>query len=293
MHGLVLVTWERYLTDHYGQQFLHDYRTAIGASAKRTLLTNRIYDDAALVEGVRLASALAVTPPDTLLHDFGRYFMLNGLTSRLCAYLLNQVQSARDLLLMMRSAHAQLGELDESLAPPLFEYRMMHASPTSPALGDAGLVLLYDSPRQLCPLLWGAIEGAAERYGEVATIAERACMRHGAPACQLEVRFAPQARATGNINSRHEASLEQQARWITQQQLADHVYGLLPEHGGQTLENLRTQLAQHYPDQQAQRPYVLLQALYQLEHAGLIASTANQPGDTLAIRRYWRIPRVV
>jgi hypothetical protein len=48
---------------------------------------------------------------------------------------------------------------------------------------------------------------------------------------------------------------------------------------------------QHWPVSAHQlRPSVLLEALHHLQFAGLIASTANQPGDTLTLRRYWRIP---
>src|SRR5947207_9991933 len=47
-------------------------------------------------------------PVDTLLWEYGRYFMLNGLTSHLCACLLTQVTNGRDLLLMMHTAHVQM-----------------------------------------------------------------------------------------------------------------------------------------------------------------------------------------
>ncbi len=36
------------------------------------------------------------------------------------------------------------------------------------------------------------------------------------------------------------------------------------------------------------RPAVLLEAIQQLQFAGLVKSSANQPGDDLLSRRYWR-----
>ena len=86
--------------------------------------------------------------------------MTNGLVSRLCAYLLNDIHSARELLLAMSNAHKQMSYAEESVKPPLFGYAAMPGE-------SNGLYLTYDSPRQLCPLLIGAIEGAAERYGEL------------------------------------------------------------------------------------------------------------------------------
>ena len=82
--------------------------------------------------------------------------MLNGLTSHLCAYLLTKVDNGRDLLLMMRKAHAQMRRLPDGLTPPLFEYQAI-------SLSSQELSLIYSSPRQLCAVLWGAVEGAAQR----------------------------------------------------------------------------------------------------------------------------------
>ena len=73
-------------------------------------IANRLYDDATLVAGVRTASELTGLSVDTLLREYGRYFILNGLTGHLCTYLLTQVQSSRDLLLTMRDAHARWTE---------------------------------------------------------------------------------------------------------------------------------------------------------------------------------------
>lgn len=39
------------------------------------------------------------------------------------------------------------------------------------------------------------------------------------------------------------------------------------------------------------RPAVLAEALYQLQFAGYIMSTASDPGDTLVERCYWQVDR--
>src|SRR5207302_8206902 len=122
-------------------------------------LVSRVYDDATLVAGVAAASRLTQLPTEMLLREYGRYFISNGLTSHLCAYLLAQVHSGRDLLLRMREAHAQMRRTPDGLIPPLFGFEPLSSNPN-------GLTLIYDSPRQLCSVLWGAIEGAAQRYGE-------------------------------------------------------------------------------------------------------------------------------
>ena len=47
--------------------------------------------------------------------------------------------------------------LPGGLTPPLFGYEIPYDDPN-------GLILIYDSARHLCPVLRGAIEGAAARY---------------------------------------------------------------------------------------------------------------------------------
>ncbi len=277
MHGLIFATWEHYLADRFGSPFLATYRTTIGETAATAPLVSQVYDDATLLAGVGVACALVGLPAETVLREYGRYFLLNGLTSHLCAYLLTQVHSGRDLLLVMRHAHLQLGNTPESLTPPLFGYEALPGDPS-------GLVLLYDSPRQLCPVLVGAIEGAAERYGERVFITEQTCMKQGAPACRFAVQF-----SAAGVPVLHEAP-EQHTRREAQRQLADLVLSLLPLRDGVTLIELQRVLQQRRVAPGQWRPSVLLKALRHLQFVGLAASTATQPGDDLTRRRYWRAP---
>ena len=280
MHGLIFVTWEKYLADRFGNSFLGAYRDAIGETASTVPLASRVYDDAHLLAGVGAASKLAHFPVETLLREYGRYFLINGLTSHLCAYLLTQVRSGRDLLLMMRKAHAQMRRIPDGLTPPVFEFEALSTY-------SNGLTVIYDSNRQLCPVLYGAVEGAAERYGEKVQIIERSCMKRGATDCRFEIYFYQSATHAQAVIE----TPEQVARRNARQQLAQLVLTALPDENGVTLIDLQ-RMMQHWrgitPNQS--RPSVLLEALNHLQHAGLVASSANQPGDDLSNRRYWRVP---
>src|SRR5947209_4878515 len=279
MQGLIFVTWEKYLSDRFGSSFLNAYRDAIGETAATSPLASRVYDDAILLAGVGAASQLAHFPADTLLREYGRYFLINGLTSHLCAYLLTQAHSGRELLLIMRKAHTQMRRTPDGLTPPVFGFEALSTYTN-------GLTLIYDSHRQLCPILFGAIEGAAERYGEKVQIIERTCMRRGAPDCRFEIYFY----TPSSSSSSHIETPEQIARRKARQQLADMVFSALPEQDGVTLLELQRIMLHWQVDPHQLRPSVRLEALKHLQHAGLIASTANQPGDDLTQRRYWRAP---
>lgn len=279
MHGLIFVTWEKYLNERYGEELLRQYREEIGETAATSPLTSRTYNDEVLLAGVQAACKLTGAPLDTILWEYGRYFIFNGLTSHLCAYLLSKVQNGRDLLLMMRKAHAQMRRLPDGLTPPLFEYEAISSSPQD-------LSLIYDSPRHLCALLWGAIEGAAQRYGQRVQVVEVSCMKHGAPVCRFDMRF------TGPVSRPLEQleTPEQIAKRANQQQLENLILSVLPTEYGLTLTELQEHLRVWEIKAEQTRPALLLEGLRHLQHAGLVSSTANQPGDNLSNRRYWRTP---
>ena len=279
MHGLIFVTWEKYLSERFGNALFREYRAAIGETAATSPLASRAYSDEVLLAGIKIACELTAVPQDTLLWEYGRYFMLNSLTSHLCAYLLTRVNNSRDLLLLMQTAHAQMRRLPEGLTPPLFECQVTTAS-------QEELFLTYESPRRFCALLWGAIEGAAQRYGQQVQVVEAACMKKGAPVCRFELRF------SGPVSDPLDVleTPEQIAKQANQQQLANLVLSVLPAEYGLSMIELREHLRLWDVKPQQLRPALLLEALHHLLHAGLVSSTANQPDDNLMNRRYWRTP---
>src|SRR5438876_7702357 len=151
MQGLIFVTWEKYLSERFTDLVLREYRDNLGKTLPTPILASRVYDDNVLLAGVAEASQITKVPVEMLLREFGRYFITNGLTRHLCAYILTQVHSGRDLLLAMHDSHQQMSRLPEGLTPPLFQYAI------HPQKSDV-LTLIYDSPRKLCPVLMGAVE---------------------------------------------------------------------------------------------------------------------------------------
>ncbi|MBE3562059.1 MAG: heme NO-binding domain-containing protein, partial [Ktedonobacteraceae bacterium] len=239
--------------------------------------SNRLYNDEALERGLQVVERLTATPSDLQLRQFGRYFINYGLTRHLCAYLLSQTTCARDLVLTMRQAHIQMAVGPDGLTPPVFTYRSVSED-------NNHLLITYESPRHFCGWLWGAIEGSADRFGERVIIHERTCSRKGGAHCLFEVQFDPAA-------VRQTRTPEQEARWQAQQQLIMLIYNTLPEQQpGLTMFEIQAQLKKANIDARQLRPALLLEALQMLQHAGLLASTANQPGDTLERRHYWRVP---
>ena len=220
MHGLVFLTWEKYLSERFTSSILKEYRDALAGTPATVTLASRVYDDDILLTGIATVSHITRVPLETLLREFGRYFITNGLTRHLCAYILSQVHSGCDLLLAMHDAHQQMSRLPEGLTPPLFQYSTQSQKPDE-------LTLIYDSPRKLCPVLMGAIEGAAERYGEQVHVVEQTCMKRGDFVCRFDIRFS--ASSTARLIT-PEQMQSQQAK----QHFAQFILSLLPDHGGVT-----------------------------------------------------------
>jgi hypothetical protein len=129
----------------------------------------------------------------------------------------------------------------------------------------------------------GAIEGAAERYGEQVHVVEQTCMKRGDFVCRFDIRFSTSSTARLVAPEQMES---QQAK----QHFAQFILSLLPDHGGVTMAELQKTLALRNMKKEWIRPAILLEALRHLHHAGLVANTANQSGDDFMHRRYWRVP---
>jgi hypothetical protein len=282
MHGLIFVTWEKYLNERFGTLFLHHYREKIGEKVTDRPLANRMYDDETLLAGVGAASGLSQLPAETLLREYGRYFIANGLTGHLCAYILSNVHSSRDLLLAMRDAHARLRRTLDGMVPPLFEY----GKPSAPN----EIVILYDSDRHLCDVLLGAVEGAAQRYGETVQVQEPSCMKRGDAVCRIVARFTP---PTSDPERYRDPA--RQSQKAAQAFLMKEIWNILPEAGtidGFTLPEITERLRRYNKVEAALlRPAIMIEALYQMQFSGYATSTSSEPGDTLMGRRYWRVHR--
>ncbi len=279
MHGLLFVTWEKYIAERFGQPIFQIYRDSIGETATTAPIASRMYSDETFIAGVQALCGLTGMTPNTVFREYGRYFIVNGLTSHLCAYFLMRVHNGRELLLAMREGHAQMRRIPGGLTPPLFSYE---ATTTN----SHDLVLLYNSPRRLCSVLLGAIEGAGERFGERVNISERSCMRSGASVCRFEISFQPL-----DVPPQESIEIEEPSTTGQEKQLlADLVLTQLPDQKGITLAELQLQLEKVAASPDRLRPHLTLEALRHLQYAGLVASTANQPGDMHSLRLYWRAP---
>ena len=175
MHGLIFASFRDYLVTDHGA----DVANELTAGEPQYTLSEAYPDEQFLVllerAGVRTA-----TSRDDLLFDFG-VFTAATTFARLYSVLFRHSPTAKDFLLTVETP------IHEVVRETMPEARPPELAVTD--LGDQGLEIVYTSPRRLCAMLRGLLEGTGRVFEEVVEVEEPECMHRGAAACRVEVRF--------------------------------------------------------------------------------------------------------
>src|SRR5437764_10285153 len=244
MHGIVFVSWDRFLQAKFGGIFFQKYRAEMKQRGHVISLINQTYPDQHLLQALAFVSQQQNTSIDTILRSFGQYYIMNELTGFVCAALLEKVKSAKELLLVMADAHSQLKQASREMhtahliSPPIFRYEHIYGHPDR-------LIVVYQGSRQLCPLLQGAIEGAGMRYHERVTILHNPneCMRQGGRVCRLFVKF----ESLKNTLTHEESAPSERVRF--QENVRRLILQVLPHdvQGAITVDQLSEAIRRHTP----------------------------------------------
>jgi predicted hydrocarbon binding protein len=263
MQGLVFVIWEKFLAAQFGETFVTLYRKSIKQAPSDAPLISKTYSDENLKRAVEAAAKLAGKDVHAMLYEYGRYFMTSPLVNHLFGYIFSRVHNAHDMILVMRKTRTQN---PQSAIPPLFTCMQIDNQPNT-------LRIIYDSPRQLCAFLHGAIVGTGKYYKEHIHVEECFCMLKGDAFCQFDVTF------EANNPQRLKENTVQHAQRRKQQQVENRVLVALPYAQQDAPSLLELQKALEL------RPLTLLEALNHLHYVGLISM---RPARELMSRRYWR-----
>ena len=173
MHGIIFAS-------------LHDYaRAKLGREAARELFGMRVYSmseahpDEELIELLTATAERQQVGIEELLGDFGS-FTAEHTFARLYPSFFDLAGGTLPFLLTVEDRiHELVRATIPNAKPPALTVR---------AAGASGVDIDYSSPRQLCVLLIGLVQGTARHYGEEIDVLETACMRRdGVPACRFRV----------------------------------------------------------------------------------------------------------
>jgi len=175
VHGLIFISFRDYLTASHGAGIEN-----LVLAGEPAYPISEAYPDDRFVALVERACEATGLDRETLLRDFG-VFTAEKTFARLYPALFDICSSAREFLLNVeRPIHELVRVAIPNAKPPRL---------TVTELGENGVSIVYSSPRRMCALLRGLVEGAARHYREVVHLDERTCMHRGESACTFEVRF--------------------------------------------------------------------------------------------------------
>jgi hypothetical protein len=175
VHGLIFASFRDFLATEHGPDVVRE----VTAGEPQYTLSEAYPDEQflALLERARARTGLAL---DDLLFDFG-VFTAATTFARLYSILFKMSPTARAFLLTVETP------IHDVIRVSLPDARPPQLAVTD--LGAEGLEIVYTSPRRICHMLRGLVEGTGRVYDEVLEVEEPECMHRGDPACRVVVRF--------------------------------------------------------------------------------------------------------
>jgi hypothetical protein len=173
--GVVFNLLEEIVSREYGEDVWDDLLEAAQVDGVYTSLGG--YPDEDLSALVAAASTALDMPAEDIVRWFGR----NALPLLATTYpeFFDPHDSTRPFILTLNDIiHPEVRKLYPGADVPVFDFD------TS---SEEVLVMDYVSPRKLCAFAEGLIAGAAEHYGETASIEQPKCMGRGDSKCVLEI----------------------------------------------------------------------------------------------------------
>lgn len=180
MQGIIFDQLHAYC-DHLGPDTWNRVLQEAGIS-RQTYFVSDGYPDEELEALVLSAASLLARSRNEVLLDFGR-FLSAGLLS-IYGVLLHKQWGLREVLLNTESTIHRVVRLRDAKADPP-RLRIVEGP-----LADQ-VSIVYDSPRSMCWLGKGIIEGLASEYQTPITIRDVRCMQEGDPLCELSVSIGP------------------------------------------------------------------------------------------------------
>ncbi len=175
--GIVFNLLEEAVTAAHGFDAWADLIDLAGVSGVYTSLGS--YPDDDMTGLVHAAAKLLASPEHEILQWFGRAAM--PMLAQRYGNFFEGHDGARSFVLSVNAIiHPEVRKLYSGAGCPHFHFE---------DAADGALLVGYRSPRKLCHLAHGFVQGASDHYGEEVEIEHLQCMLEGHPLCRLAVRW--------------------------------------------------------------------------------------------------------
>jgi hypothetical protein len=177
MKGIIFNLLEEVVTSNHGEDTWDELLSATSLDGAYTSLGS--YPDEQIQELVTAASRKLDLTSFEVLRWFGQQ-AIPLLFHRYPGFFGSQASTRLFVLSVNSIIHPEVRKVYPGADVPTFEFR------DTP---DGGLMMGYLSPRRLCALAQGFIEGAATHYDEKVIFEHRECMHKGDKRCLCHISF--------------------------------------------------------------------------------------------------------
>lgn len=175
MKGIVFNVLEEVVTAHHGEATWDKLLDAAGSNGVYTSLAS--YPDEQMMNLVQAASDALGLPPGEVVRWFGRQ-AIPRFAERYPAFF-TAYPSTRPFVLALNSViHPEVRRIYTGAQCPHFGFRTDD---------DGALLIGYHSPRKLCAIAHGFIEGVADHYHEQVEVEHLKCMHQGDAHCLMRM----------------------------------------------------------------------------------------------------------
>jgi hypothetical protein len=175
MKGIVFNVLEEVVVANYGEAVWDDLLDAAGSNGVYTSLGT--YPDGQMMRLVQAASNALGLQTAEVVRWFGRQ-AIPRFADRYPAFFTSYGSTRPFVPALNTIIHPEVRKLYTGAQCPEFDFS---------DADDGALLIGYDSPRRLCALAHGFIEGVADHYREQAEVEHLSCMHRGDERCLMRM----------------------------------------------------------------------------------------------------------
>ena len=179
MKGVVFTLFNELVETQFGLETWDHLLTTVNPASEGIYTAGETYPDEELLALVGALSDKTNIPAPDLVRAFGEY-MFPKLAENYPVFLENESSLKSFLKTVHDVIHVEVRKLFPEAGLPTIEYE-------DPA--ENQLIMLYRSPRKMCHLSEGLINGAAKHFATPTIIGHEICMHKGDDHCRLELTF--------------------------------------------------------------------------------------------------------
>jgi len=178
MKGVVFIILNEMVENQHGIDVWETILDKVQPKCEGIYIATQDYPDEEMVKYVQVVSKLLDVPTTDVTKFFGRH-LFDQLNTRYSMFTSRCDDFFEFLDSIENVIHKEVRKLYQQACLPTLDCKL---------ISDKELLMNYSSPRKLCFLSEGLIQGAAEYYNENITMEHECCMHDGADHCEIRIR---------------------------------------------------------------------------------------------------------